>query len=210
MRVTASGRGGPIALLDRLLDHIATVIHDRPVQQIVAAKLLLETGMGQGERPSLVDRGLGAIDEAGQLSRDIMWALATPKLRVDRLEQDLREMVSRAGGQDHSVVTSVEVAGPLTPELLEAVFAAVHSALADAVLSGRTAWTVEVSVSSERIAAEVVMDATPGPAAERVWVLLAATRIEAAGGWLETWDTPGGDDRSATVRHVRVVLPQQG
>ena len=165
----------PLDLLDRLLASIAAVVHDRPVQDLVAGKLLVETGRATGDG-ALLDRGLVAVGRAGDRARDVMWALQPVRLRPDHVARDLAELSARIGAPEVAVQ-----AGAVDDAALAVVGAAVHALAVDVWLGGGRAHRIAVGGDAAGLHATVVAD--HGTAERtRPWLELAALRVEGAGG----------------------------
>lgn len=167
----------PLDLLARLLASIAGVIHDRPVQDLVAGRLWLDTARTTGEE-ALWDRGIDAVGRAGVHARDIMWALDEPSVRLDHLDDDLAEMGARVGGPE----VVVQVDGVVDAGALSALSAALHPVLVDVLLGGGRAHRIGVRGHADSLHATVAADHGVAGAAPRPWLELATIRVVAAGG----------------------------
>ena len=179
-----TGAGGAVGLdlVDALLADVAGVLHDKPVQSLVAAKLMLQAASGGPDDP-MAARGMDALDRAATLSRDVMWALDRRPPGED-LRTSLVEMLDRGGDPEHGV--EVTVAADVHAAQARPLLAAVQDLVVDAVLPGGAVREVVVEESAEvpgTIVATVATDAGP----DRVpglWVDLATQRVTAAGGTL--------------------------
>lgn len=192
-----SGQVG-LDLVDALLGDIAGVLHDRPVQSIVAAGLMLQSVTPPEDQRAMAERGLGALDRAGQLSRDLMWALDR-RAPHGGLRASLLEGLDRAGHPEDGL--TVEVPDPVPPTTAELLYAVIVDVVVDVALTGGWVRSVRVEVADGHVTAEVVT--SPGRAAGSAgpWLRLATGRLSGHGGDLML-------DEGPDARTVRMRLPR--
>lgn len=194
----------PLDLVGQLLADIAGVLHDRPIQSIVAAKLLVETAAATSgeDGAALQARGLHALDTAGQLSRDVMWALQPFECTPDRLRADLGDHFDRVAdpaGLDIHVDLAVDVPA----RLLRPVMAALHAAVAGAALRGARMSAVQVVADQASLQVTATLQ---GPSARgRAWDHLATHHLRRASGD-PTWQLPTTDGE----RTLALAVPLPG
>ncbi|MEE8599593.1 hypothetical protein [Euzebya tangerina] len=169
---------GLVGLVDELLELIGDVIHDGPVQQLVAAKLLVESAMPAATRTELEARAITSMASASQQSRVIMWALARPGVRPRMAHVDVPQALSKLEGASITVDVPDSVPAPV----LGGVVQAVHHLCGGSVMAGHEVTAVELTHSGTTLSCRIVVDG-PGPAA--VWVDLARHRLAALGGAVE-------------------------
>lgn len=86
-----------LGALDRERELIAHGIHNRPIQHVVAARMVFESLLGDRRDEFLVGLGLDALERAANSARDLMWALTDPAPRREELASDLAENLERRG-----------------------------------------------------------------------------------------------------------------
>lgn len=194
---TAAGQVG-LDLVDALLGDIAGVLHDRPVQSIVAAGLMLQSVTPPEEQRAMAERGLGALDRAGQLSRDLMWALDRRAPHGD-LRASLLEGLDRAGHPEDGL--AVEVPDPVPHAIAELLYAVIVDVVVDVALTGGWVRSVRLEEIRDVIAVEVVTSTGRAAGAQGPWLRLATARLTARGGSLAL-------EEDADARIVRMHLPR--
>ncbi|WP_370327153.1 hypothetical protein [Euzebya sp.] len=176
-------------LLESLLGFVAAAIHDRPVQQLVAARLMLET---VGVADQLSERGMAALSTAGEQARQIMWALTAPTFRPSHLAEDLERSLSDAAPAASPAVR-VDLGDEVAPEVWGVLVTAVHDVAVDVLLGGQQ--LVEVAVSADAEGVEARVTSTGGSAGEvgtaGPWVQLAGIRLADVGGLVTVGDEAG-------------------
>ena len=172
----------PLAVVDQLLADVAAALHDRPVQSLVAAKLMIESvgGAAAVAEDPLYVRGLKALTDAGQLSRDVMWALTHMEPQHDHLEDSVRDLFERVGPESGLEVglSGVAEADPTAVALL---LDAAHDVAGGLALRGGTLELITVDhdegVTSCALATTGAEPTDPDP-----WLELATRRLAAHGG----------------------------
>lgn len=170
-----------VAVVDRVLTVLSAVLHDRPIQALVAARLLVESGSADGGAGAdVLQRGLDSIGRAAELSRDVMWAVDRRPPALDgRAGGDLvgpiEEVLARAAG-DEGMSVHLDLDGVADPTALSALVAACHDVLAGAVLAGGHGRSVEVAGGGRALRALVTTVGHPRPG-DDAWLLLAAARL---------------------------------
>lgn len=188
-----------LQVLDACLASTAAALHDRPVQQLVAAKLMIETVLATDQRDDMVGRAVEVIGTAGQQTRDLMWLLTAPVLRADALAEDARDALARGGDPDRLRRTTVSLDDDVDADDVRCVVRSVHHVLAAAHLAGVDPSAVRVSSDAEAVEGVVVLEADVGGSA---WSRLAAARAGVAGGTLAV-DDDADDGHRVTVRVPR-------
>jgi|GEM_PF-5234849 len=178
--------GVPLEVVDGLLATIAQVLHDRPVQQLVAARLLLESSGGSGP---MFDKGLSAVSTGGQLSRDIMWAVTRVPLEADAFELHLQDTFERAADPDQGLEMRVTAPTELPTVVVEGIVHACHDVVADAVMRGGSLRRLDAAGEPGRLRMTVV---TRDGREDGPWVELARRRVRLGGGRL-TVERDGDD-----------------
>lgn len=174
----------PLPLLDDLLESVAGLLHDRPVQSLVAARLLLETAMAPVEQDDMVDRGLQAITSAGEQARDVMWALGGVSLRAGHVPEDVRDAMTRLAAPGEVVAVTVQIDDDIDVALVELVVQTVHEVLVEVMSGGGHVQRVQLVSDAEALHVSVHSGPVLVVADDSPWVRLARLRLRTAGGWL--------------------------
>lgn len=184
-----------LGLLDTVRAQAAAVLHSSAVQQVVVAKLALETAVPAiADPPPLLARVSLALERAAEQARDLMWALEPPSVRPEHLREDLGELLARVAGE--GCVVDVAVDGPVDRARLDPVVAALHDLMLDVLAAKTTVTAARLEDDGDRLQATVVDGAGAGPA--QVGRQLAATRMAVLGGTVES--TADGDVRTTVIR----------
>jgi hypothetical protein len=178
------GHVGGTAVVDRMLAQLAAVIHDRPVQGLVAGKLMLETATAGPGAAELVTRGLLALSTSGEHLRDLMWALTLPSIRPDHPDDDLVDAVSRIRAEDDGSTSTSDV-GDADHEAVITLASVAQALAADALLTGGRLLSFRVQHDAEALRCQMVTSSSTTDAVEGPFVHLARVRLAAAGGRLD-------------------------
>ncbi len=179
----------PLRLLDEVLSTVADALHDRPVQSLVAARLLIETAVPAGqavEAGDMLQRGVQAVSTGADLCRELMWALTMPEVRATALTEDLTTATRRALDPTVTGDPSVRLTGEETPAMVTALARAVHLVGVDARLGGRSVVAVHIDSDAEQLQARMTVEG--GAADGRVWLELAQAHLHAVAGRIEAAD----------------------
>lgn len=194
------------SLLADLLHSVATTLHDRPVQSLVAGRLLVETGIGVGPHGEVIARGLGAIAAAAEQTRDLMWALDGVSLRPGHLAVDIADAVARGGFSGGAVEVVVALDHDPDEGYAHAVgvlLQAVHELLVGVLLAGGHAVRLAVKGDAEALHATLVSAPTGAGSDTGPWARLARARLAAAGG-----DVATAIEGDARVARLSLPLPE--
>lgn len=204
-RAPGEGDGPPTRAVEALLDaHDASMaavagrLHDDPVQQLVAAILLLEPTLGASTDP-LVTKAVEAVQRAASSCRAIMAAIDPTRIGdVVDAQTELRALAARAGGEAR--VDLDAAAGPGAGPALQRAVRCAQDVVGDVVAQGRSLRSLEVGASAARVLVLVVAEGA-GLRMDGPGVALACARAEVAGGTLVHGE---GADRT---HEVRIELP---
>ncbi len=175
---TADSASVPLALVEQLLVSVAGLLHDRPVQSMVAGRLMIETALPSELSDSLLARGVRAVTTAAEQSRDVMWALTPPGVRGNALRADVHAAVGR-GTHDAPLEVVVAVDPDVDHGLVTTLVRALHLVAVEVLFAGGAVTAVRVDSDAEGLQAE--MSATTGRL-DSPWLALAAHALKGTDG----------------------------
>ena len=176
-----------MSLVDDLLASLGATIHDGPVQQLIAAKLLTESVLPSDGRSELADRAIKSMISASDQARTIMWALTTPMVREGMAHVDVPQILDRLDG----AAVDVAVTDDCEHQHLTTVARAIHDTVAGALLAGEDVVSVRLQGDSDGLNGEIAITGRqttePSP-----WDVCAAARLRQDGGTHHISPSAGG------------------
>lgn len=163
---------------------VAALVHDRTVQSILAARLMIQSAISDDQANQLLDRGLESLERAGTQARDLMWVLQPPKIRPDHLEEDLAALLRRTGREGYGPAVSVQADGA-DPAMTEALAGAIQAFAAGLFIVSGHVEQVVVRKDAKAVGATVnYVLAENDPLHDRLapWLGLASGRLAGVNG----------------------------